>query len=92
MFTPCFLLKIPKTMASLNAPLHPSPLRQDELLALLEAYAAAENEDHFMVPCLRRALVPLPQAMDPKHDARWGGTLFGVFLMFGDSSISYRIS
>ena len=43
------------------------------VLALLEAYAAAENVDRFMVPCLRRALVPLPQAMEPGHDARWGG-------------------
>ena len=35
----------------------------EELVALIEAYAAAENRDAFMVPCLRQALVPLPEAM-----------------------------
>lgn len=57
-------------MAAQLVPERLAKWKKDELLALLEAYAAAENEDHFMVPCLRRALVPLPQAMDPKHDAR----------------------
>ena len=28
------------------------------------------------------ALVPLPQAMDPKHDARWGVTVFGVLCVW----------
>ena len=33
--------------------------KSEDLLALLEAYAAAENADVFMVPCLRRSLIPL---------------------------------
>ena len=33
--------------------------KSEDLLALLEAYAAAENADAFMVPCLRRSLIPL---------------------------------
>eukprot|EP00435_Cladocopium_sp_Y103_P017269 s1193_g4.t1 len=57
-------------MAAQLVPERLAKWRKDELLALLEAYAAAENVDRFMVPCLRRALVPLPQAMDPEHEAR----------------------
>lgn len=42
--------------------------KSEDLLALLEAYAAAENADAFMVPCLRRSLIPLPQAKSEHLD------------------------
>ncbi|CAE7471463.1 unnamed protein product [Symbiodinium pilosum] len=46
---------VPPRLASYTAP---------EILALLEAYASAGNPDAFMLPCLRRALVPLPRAWE----------------------------
>eukprot|EP00439_Symbiodinium_sp_Y106_P060798 s87_g9.t1 len=48
---------VPPRLAAYSAP---------EVLALLEAYAAAGNSDTFMLPCLRRALVPLPSALEDR--------------------------
>ena len=48
---------VPPRLAAYSAP---------EVLALLEAYAAAGNRDSFMLPCLRKALVPLPHALEDR--------------------------
>ncbi|CAE7874480.1 hypothetical protein AK812_SmicGene31112 [Symbiodinium microadriaticum] len=48
---------VPPRLAAYSSP---------EVLALLEAYAAAGNRDSFMLPCLRKALVPLPHALEDR--------------------------
>ena len=54
----------PKLLATAAALVPPrlDAYTSPELLALLKAYASASNADGFMVPCLRRALLPLPGA------------------------------